>query len=168
MVAHKFNLFWNFENDSVVFLIEFFDKANSLWFGLGFGGFAMNNTDMVWFEIHDANEIYSFDGWSKGPGRPAADKSLGGTDDIELLGFRRLDGTNLIKFRRKVNTGDKYDALIERRPMNMSFAWGSSSSMNYHRMSRGKFLMYFIHTSCHESCLICKGKSFTTADFNFI
>ena len=98
----------------------------------------MDKTDMLWIEINEnTNEITLFDGWSNFASKPEVDSLLGGKMDWNLLGNSAVNGSRAIKLKRKMFTRDKYDIDIEPKKMNVSWAIGSSKSINYHTNKRG-------------------------------
>jgi len=45
--------------------------------------------------------------------RPPLDTADGGTEDVELIGFKYNDnGKTIIKFKRKIDTGDPLDEIL--------------------------------------------------------
>lgn len=78
------------------------DKLSYFSFGIGE---SMGDADLWVFEIID-EVIKATDSHSVKHSKPPADTSLGGTNDIELLGYYyNKDGKSGVKFRRKANTG---------------------------------------------------------------
>ncbi len=70
------------------------------------------------------------------------DTSNGGTNDLVLLGQQIIDGLKIIKFKRKLVTGDINDKDFVAGKMGLLWAKGNSDLLNYHA-SKGEILLDF-------------------------
>ena len=93
----------------------------------------MKQVDMIAIEKING-EIKVSDKWSKSDNTPPSDTSLGGTEDLQLTGFvmKDQDGWSLVTFKRKLNTGDKYDYIIKQEQTTMELAFSSSPYFSDH------------------------------------
>eukprot|EP00039_Didymoeca_costata_P030359 m.29179 g.29179 ORF g.29179 m.29179 type:complete len:351 (-) comp8072_c0_seq1:45-1097(-) len=94
--------------------------------GLGIG---MAQSDMMIGYVSSDGSCFAGDYWSTGHQEPKMDTTLGGTDDVtvETCSYKAGSGTTL-RWKRKLNTGDKYDVVIPSSgPVNLIYAWSSSA-----------------------------------------
>ncbi|EAR85450.2 DOMON domain protein (macronuclear) [Tetrahymena thermophila SB210] len=116
---------------SVTFMIV---VQNTGWFGFGFGQ-GMNNVDMIVAE-NDSGVVTLSDNYSQKEATPSSDTNLGGQNNLNLLGYELTDKQLTFKFSRKLDTGDKYDYVLQKDQMlNIVYAWGSDGSMTYHHQN---------------------------------
>lgn len=66
--------------------------------------------------IEDYNEV-------EGNREPHTDVELGGTSDVELVEAKYENWESTLRFRRKLDTKDKWDAVIKKVPMDIVYAW---------------------------------------------
>jgi hypothetical protein len=93
------------------------------WFGIGFGS-SMKNCDMIIVEQLDSFLSVS-DYFSFSSRRPSLDSSLSGSNDIILLGQSVENGLSLIKFKRLLDTADKFDKVLKEEQMDLVWAIGN-------------------------------------------
>jgi hypothetical protein len=74
----------------------------------------MKDSDMIIAEITDSNLVTINDYYSDSYNAPATDIERKGTNDISLLGYSdySTNKERIVKFRRKQNTGDRYDKSL--------------------------------------------------------
>ena len=111
-------------------------------FGSGMSSFS-GGVDMIVGYATQNGTAHAGDYWSTGHAKPRPDTQIGGRDDVTVLGGSLIwsaDGTPVprmsIRFRRKLNTGDKYDAIINASaPVNLVYAWadGSPGDLHFHQ-----------------------------------
>jgi hypothetical protein len=98
------------------------------WFGISYG-IGMKDKDMNIIEFSQ-NDVKLTDSFC--PYRPVDDKSLGGTDDLKLISFKKQDNQGIVIYERLYDTGDKYDLKISPEiQLDFSFAWGKGK-LGYH------------------------------------
>lgn len=118
------------------------------YFSFGLGS-SMAKADMWLFEVVDHQSIVAKDMYSSSYAAPPLDTEQGGTDDLELLGYH-YDGVSktLVKFQRKIETGDQYDfPLHPQKDAVFLFAYGPKRTdmvMTYHEDKRGVFKFDFL------------------------
>ena len=100
------------KNGYYIAVIEFSHPWD--WFMIGWG-----ITDTIidsWvFRIDTDHIVTATDSyWPEDKDRPSSDAKLGGTDDLELLGYLVEDDKTTVKIRRKLRTGDKYDKALKK------------------------------------------------------
>ena len=113
-------------------LIDFwFVYPGHHWFGIGFGTL-MKNSDMIIIEVVNQAVVVT-DRYCLGHVAPQLDTELGGTNDVELIEYS-LDTTNtIVHIRRKQDTGDTKDFVIDGpRSYNLLWAITSSGTMEDH------------------------------------
>lgn len=77
---------------------------------LGFGSETMQNLDIVSFERVDQSILTIHDRYSNAYDFPLEDIDLGGISNYILLGYYLENNLIKVKFKRKLDTGDSYDA----------------------------------------------------------
>jgi len=100
-------------------------------------GSRMKDADMVFgFVINGKVEVYDlYSTGNFGPHPP--DAELGGTDDILVYGGKEEGGFTTIEFKRRLNTGDKYDISISKGVNKIIWAYGSNDSLAVKHSTRG-------------------------------
>lgn len=61
------------------------------------------------------------------------------------------NGYTTIQFRRKLNTGDKYDVAIEDREMPVIVAFGSSDTLGYHGSNKAAITINFFTSTISDN-----------------
>ena len=102
-----FQLFWKFYPNETISMAMRWKTPG--YFSLGFGS-TMDNLDLIIVEKNENEKMILSDSWSKTRKKPVPDISLGGSNDLILLGYIMKDeeGFSMVKFNRKLNTSDKY------------------------------------------------------------
>ena len=96
------------------------------WLGIGFGK-VMKGSDMIVFEIVN-NAVVCSDRISTGHTAPMLDTSLGGTNDVKLVGYSIQSNVVTVHVSRNLNTKDINDFVIT-GPGNYDLIWGWSPSL---------------------------------------
>ena len=119
-------------------------KAKTLgWIAVGYEPTDwMKDADIVLGYVHDGNAIVQ-DQYSTGNYGPhVPDTELGGTNDIQEYGGRAENGYTVIEFKRKMNTGDKYDkAFVPGQAVPIIWSLSDSNSTEVRHVADGKGVM---------------------------
>jgi len=132
----KFTAYWYNDDEYIYMAIK---GQASGWVSIGFEPtMAMKDADMVfgWVSsgIPTVLDIYSTGAF--GPHPP--DQQLGGTNDLIETGGSEAGGFTIIEFKRKLNTGDKYDkSFTKGQNINIIWALGASDSLESPHITRG-------------------------------
>lgn len=121
--------FYEFEKDNTITMAVKF--RNFGWVGVGFG-VDMLDLDIITIEQpNGATKVYDrsaieFD-------YPQEDtKKAGGTNDVTLVESKTEGLWRIVTFKRKLNTGDKWDHVIKAGPTQMAWAAGFPSTLEKH------------------------------------
>jgi len=108
------------------------------WVAVGFDpGLMMQDADIVEGYIKDGN-LSIADQYSTGQFGPhPPDTQQGGTDDILASGGKLDNGYATIEFKRKLDTGDKYDKPLHSGTNKIIWAYGSDPQFFIKHMARG-------------------------------
>lgn len=150
-ITDFFILYWDFPDSETIHIGVRWNKKG--YFALGFGS-GMDNVDIIACEKING-EIKVSDKWSIGKNTPLDDSIFGGTDDLERTGFdfKDQDGWSLVTFKRKLNTGDKYDYVITKELTTMEFAFSSLPTLSYHGSDKQRFRVILISNSNQQGQL---------------
>lgn len=98
------------------------------WLAIGFEPSEwMKDADIVMASV-DGGKAVVLDEYCTGNYGPhIEDTMLGGTDDIEEFGGRETGGRTIIEFKRRLDTGDKFDKAFS-PGQSISIIWALSSS----------------------------------------
>ena len=121
------------------------------WVGFGVG-VSMRDVDLVTAYVDDATGACDLnDGYTENFD-PKSDVSLGGTDDLTLIGCEQTATTTRVSFSRPLDSGDKFDNVIGRGNVDITFAWGERDEYLQHaRSSRGMSRVNFETAAVSES-----------------
>lgn len=132
----KITVFWTNDEDYIYMAVK---GQTSGWISIGFEPTqAMKNADMIfgWVSGGTSTVLDLYSTGAFGPHPP--DQDLGGTNDLIESGGNETSGMTLIEFKRKLNTGDKYDKPFKKGlTINLIWGVGSSDSLNSPHTSRG-------------------------------
>jgi len=108
------------------------------WVAVGFDPESlMKNADIILGYVKDGRlfiaDMYSSNQF--GPHPP--DTEQGGTDDILASGGRTENGYTAVEFKRRLDTGDKYDKPLHRGTNKIIWAYGSDPQFTLKHMARG-------------------------------
>jgi len=108
------------------------------WVAVGFDPESMMlHADIVQGYIQDG-KLSIADMYSTGQFGPhPPDTQLGGTDDILASGGKSDSGYTTIEFKRKLDTGDKYDKPLHSGTNKIIWAYGSDPQFTIKHMARG-------------------------------
>lgn len=101
------------------------------WCGIGLGS-GMKDVDMVVVTSMDNGTVLVQDCYGVGYTRPRRDEELGGTEDWEVRERNWTKGEIRVKVRRRLKTGDPYDTIVRKAPMNISYAYSTDPGFDYH------------------------------------
>lgn len=119
-------VFWKFvDAEQTEIEIVLYSKRTG-WVGLGIGK-NMRQADIVIGSVSQS-QVTVNDYWSTANVAPSRDVILGGTNDILAFVGQEVDGETIIKYRRKIDTGDEqFDKKIENRAQDCILAYHSTS-----------------------------------------
>jgi hypothetical protein len=108
------------------------------WVAVGFDPeLMMQNADIIEGYIQDG-QLFIADQYSTGQFGPhPADTQQGGTDDILASGGKLDNGYTTVEFKRKLNTGDKYDKPLHKGINKIIWAYGGEPQFTLKHMARG-------------------------------
>jgi hypothetical protein len=136
-VAPGYTVHWN--NDAELLTMGLEAQVEG-WVAIGFEPTSrMNDADMVLGWVEDGKATVQ-DQFSIGPTGPhPPDTDLGGSDDLLERGGNEQDGTTVIEFSRRLDTGDAYDnALSPGQRVNVIWALSSGDDPTpRHDVARG-------------------------------
>lgn len=125
----SFVVYWKNDHE---FLYMALKAKTTGWIAIGFEPTSrMRDADMIfgWVEDGQATLLDLYSTGSTGPHPP--DEELGGTNDIIEFEGSEKDGYTIIEFKRKMDTGDRYDkVLIPGQTLNFIWAMATSDSFN--------------------------------------
>jgi hypothetical protein len=108
------------------------------WVAVGFDpGLMMQDADIVEGYVTDG-KLSIADMYSTGQFGPhPPDTEQGGTDDILASGGKTENGYTTIEFKRKLDTGDKFDKPLHSGLNKIIWAYGSDPQFTLKHMARG-------------------------------
>jgi hypothetical protein len=100
------------------------------WLAIGFEPSAwMKDADIILGQVRNGKATV-LDEYSLGNFGPhIEDRLRGGTDDVIESGGRQKDGCTVLEFKRKLNTGDKFDKVLK-VGQNVSIIWAMSDNFD--------------------------------------
>lgn len=110
------------------------------WVAIGFEpSTRMKDADIIFGWVYPNGTPVVLDLYSTGETGPhPPDSELGGRDDIVRYGGSEGGGYTVIEFKRKLNTGDDYDKVLEvGTDVHIIWAVGSSDSLNVKHFDKG-------------------------------
>ena len=130
-----FELYWSSDGEYIYAAVK---AKTTGWISLGIQpGTKMQDADMILglvkddtAELHDQFSTGTF-----GPHRD--DTGLGGTYDIIESGGKEDAGTTILEFKRRLDTGDKYDIPLATGVNTIIWAYGSQDNADVKHASRG-------------------------------
>ncbi|WP_297510324.1 DOMON domain-containing protein [Thermococcus sp.] len=111
LAGGKFTVYWR--NDDEYLYMALKGKTTG-WVAIGFEpSTAMKDADMIigWVKDGKATVVDAYSTGLYGPHPP--DEKLGGSNDILEYSGKEENGYTVIEFKRKLNTGDKYDKAFK-------------------------------------------------------
>jgi hypothetical protein len=102
--------------------------------GIGYGT-GMTNTDMNIVEFLSDGKYTLTDAYSTGYEQPAADTTKGGANSLINITYNTSGTSPILRYERKLNTGDQYDKVIALENNSLILAWGIGR-IAFHEMNR--------------------------------
>lgn len=151
-INSQISLYWIYNTDSTITMGVRWKTGG--YIGIGFGN-SMTNTDMIIIEKSNS-AITAKDYFSKGQQPPQEDTSLSGKNDITVISFLLDDGSgnSIVKFNRKLNTGDPNDFVISQKETTMIYGYSSSSTLNYHGANKATFTVNLVEGNSNDASII--------------
>ena len=120
-----FEMYWSFEGEGDEESIEMaFTLPSDIFIGIGFGCTSSKACDMVVGNAGGRNPAFIEDYFEiEGDQEPNSDVELGGTNDLTLVEAKYENWASTLRFKRKLNTSDKWDAEIVKGKMDLVYAW---------------------------------------------
>jgi len=130
-----YTIYWS--NDSA-FIYMGMKARTAGWVAVGFGAEAfMKNADIIMGSVKDG-ALTIADTFSTGEFGPhPPDTQLGGTDDILSSAGKTANGYTVVEFKRKLDTGDKFDKPLVRGINKIIWAYANESVLTIKHSSRG-------------------------------
>lgn len=150
-------LFWKFSSDnesSINLALKYNRKGH---FSIGFGD-NMKKVDMITIEKQNENLILT-DRWSIEDDTPLEDNQFGGKNDLELTYFNIKNEEKTICFKRKLDTGDKFDHIIKKEKTIITYAFSDSDFLSYHENNYFTFFVDFSKEGMQKAEYINKFKN---------
>lgn len=106
----NYQIFWTIDAD--IISVGIAGKTTG-WVGIGLKpSQMMKDADIILAGVANGTAYWA-DSFSTGNFGPhPLDTDLGGTDDIMNLSATETDGVTMVEFARKLNTSDRYDAVL--------------------------------------------------------
>jgi hypothetical protein len=116
-----FTMKWNITADEID--VEFAANGTA-YVALGFGD-SMQGADMVVGFVDVNGKANALDMFCKAEHEaPKLDTSFGGTEDVDVVSGQSSNGRTTIRFKRKLDTGDKFDqAILPKGAVHLVYAW---------------------------------------------
>jgi hypothetical protein len=123
-----FEMRWGFGGSGRSEFIEIeMTLPSDAWGGIGLGCETSRQCDMIVGNGCDHGGVFLTDFWEEaGSADPHTDVSLGGTDDVELIAASCSNYASTTRFRRLLNTGDKWDNVLTKGPTPIIYSWCSA------------------------------------------
>ena len=132
----RFTVYWSNDEEYIYMALK---GQTSGWVSIGFEPtIAMRDADMILGFVSGGIPTV-LDQYSTGDFGPhPSDEQLGGTNDLIETSGSEASGFTIIEFKRKLNTGDRYDKAFT-KGQNITIIWslGSSDSINAMHTLRG-------------------------------
>jgi hypothetical protein len=123
---------WQQDPDSDQHLLFTVEAPTTGWVAVGFAPTAfMADANLILGYI-DQTVGFIRDDFGTGQFTHAADLSLGGTSDVELMGGSESGGVTTVSFRIPYDSGDQYDrVLVEGETYTFIFAYGTDGADDF-------------------------------------
>lgn len=121
----QFEMRWGFNGTGAEEIIELeFTLPSNIFIGIGLGCVSSAKCDMIVGNGGGENEPYIMDYYENdGDVLPSTDEELGGTNDVVLVSASYVNYRSVLRFQRKLNTGDKYDVVLKKVNTPIVYAW---------------------------------------------
>jgi hypothetical protein len=130
-----FSISWSNDNQ---YLYTGIKAKTAGWVAVGFGvETLMKNADIIMGFVKDGNLTIAdtFSTGDFGPHPP--DTQLGGTDDILASAGKADNGYTTVEFKRKLDTGDKFDKPLSKGVNKIIWAYANEPVLTIKHSSRG-------------------------------
>jgi len=130
-----YTIYWSNDNDYVYIGIK---AKTAGWVAVGFGAETfMKNADIIMGSVTDGKLTIAdmFSTGEFGPHPP--DTQLGGTDDILASSGKFDNGYTTVEFKRKLDTGDKFDKPLVKGINKIIWAYANEPVLTIKHSSRG-------------------------------
>jgi hypothetical protein len=138
--ATGIDLYWTVLGDQIYFALQ---SPSAGWVALSLSpeGPMMQGGDIIIGYVSD-DGLHIQDNYADGPAGHQADLELGGQEDIlEAAGSEGGEGT-IIEFRRRLDTGDRYDRPIIQGEEEIQLAYSDSDDLSaYHARNRSTIML---------------------------
>lgn len=116
-----FDMSWGFPSPDTI-EIEF-SLPSDYYIGLGLTANGVGDAIAGW--VDEKGQVHVGDFWDNGSRQPVTDESKTCKNDIEAVSGHYTNGVTTVRFRRKLQTGDKNecDEPIMKGPMDINYAW---------------------------------------------
>lgn len=116
-----FDMSWGFPSPDTI-EIEF-SLPSDYYVGIGLTANGVGDAIAGW--VDEKGAVHVGDYWDAGSRQPDTDESKGCKNNVEAVSGHYADGVTTIRFRRKLQTGDKNDCdePIVKGPMSINYAW---------------------------------------------
>ncbi|GMI29836.1 hypothetical protein TrCOL_g12885 [Triparma columacea] len=120
-----FEMRWGFEGEGKEERVDLeFTLYSDIFVGIGFDCTSSKMCDMVVGNGGGRNSAFVEDYFEvEGDREPHTDEELGGTNDLEVVELKYENYASVLRFKRKLDTGDKWDAVIKKGYMDLVYAW---------------------------------------------
>ncbi len=137
LAGGRFRVYWRSDGEYLYMALV---GETEGWVAIGFEPTVrMKDADMVigWVKGGKAYVVDAFSTGETGPHPP--DTKIGGSNDILAYGGSEGNGVTVIEFKRKLDTGDKYDKpLVPGRTVKFLFAMADSDQFTKkHNVAKG-------------------------------
>ena len=135
-IGDNYRVWYRYNGNTGYFtcVIEFYRPRD--WFMIGWG---TSETDIdSWVFQIDGNEVHVSDRYWGRTSLPRTDRSLGGRNDLERLGYLVERDKTTVKIRRRLNTHDRWDKVIRTGERAIYWAFGSDSRLSERNLRRGR------------------------------
>ena len=130
-----YSIYWSSDDEYVYIGMK---ARTAGWLAVGFGaeGF-MKNADIIMGSVKDGR-LSIMDTFSTGEFGPhPPDTQLGGSDDILDSAGKSDSGYTVVEFKRKLDTGDKYDRPLSKGSNNIIWAYSGEPVLTVKHSLRG-------------------------------
>lgn len=143
-IQNWIDVYYEFAPEGNITMALRLNAANE-FFGFGWGT-SMSGSDIWVFNIVN-NEVQASDRTGVGHQEPLLDTALGGTDNLQVLGYELTSSYTLVKVTRALNTGDTFDAVIQPGPTDIIWATAvGSPTVTYHMDTKGTMNVDLVST----------------------
>jgi hypothetical protein len=132
---NDFEMHWSNDGQYIYLALK---AKTAGWVAIGFGAeVMMKNADIIEGYV-EGGKVTVMDMFSTGEFGPhPPDEQLGGTYDILESGGLENNGYTVIEFKRKLDTGDKFDQAVSRGINKIIWAYGSEDKATLKHLTRG-------------------------------